>query len=101
MFYIDFPIFIVVSEAKNQVDLTRSECELLSITEDLAHVTDFHPAFSINLIATACEEVVLQLLDVDVHDATASQVKSHLVKVVCKVGILDLIVAELHDVVSE
>lgn len=89
----------MVSEAKDQVDLTRCQRQLLGVTDDLTDCSNGHPALFINFTAT--EEVLTNLLNVDVHDAAAGQIVTHLVQVIGKVAIFNLIVAKLHDIVAE
>jgi len=97
----DLAIIVMISKAEDQVDLARGQSELLSVGDNLPDVLDFHPAFSVNFKSAIIEEIVAKLFDVNIHNATASQVETHVIQVAGKVAVLDLVVAELHDVVTE
>ncbi len=61
-----------------------------------------HATTLIDLVAIlASEEVVWEFLDVDIHNATASQVETDIIQVRPKVEIINLIVAILHHIVSQ
>ena len=97
----NFAIIVVIREAQNQVDFTGRESELLGVADDLADVLDGHPAVLIDFETGTSEKVIADFLNVDVHDAAASQIVAHLIEIAREVAILDLVVTEFHHVVSQ
>ena len=98
---INLAIFVVRSEAKDQIDFTGCQGQLLRVRDDSANVLNQHPAILVSLEPTVGEEVISQLLDVDVHDSAACEIEANIIQVAGKVCVFDFIIAKLHDIVTE
>jgi hypothetical protein len=65
-------------------------------------MVNMHAPFLIDLVFIALgKEVILEFLDVDIHNPALCQVESHIIQIAPKVDILNLIVTVLHHVVTQ
>ena len=98
---LNLAILVVIRKTQDQIDFTWRQRQFFGVADNLAHVRDWHPAVFVDLKTSVREKVITELLDVNVHYAAAGQVEANLVKVASEVAILDLVIAELHDVVAQ
>ena len=61
-----------------------------------------HATTLINLVAICTsEEIVWEFLDVDIHNPATSQIETDIVEVCPKIDIINLVIAILHNIVSQ
>ena len=101
MSYFDFAIIVVSRKTKDQIDLAWCQRQLLGRRKKLLNTVYIHHAILVNRIVTARKKVLAELLDINVHDTAPCQVEAHLEEILSKVGVLDLVVAPSHHVVSK
>ena len=103
MVHIDHALFVVIGHAEDEIDLAGCQGQLFRVAEDHLGHMQVHPAFIFIIVVSlvVLEKVFPELLDINVHDSAARQVEPHIVQVVRKIRVLDLIVAELHHVVAQ